>query len=349
MNPGSRWKQTLGAPIGIAALILALGAGVQGWSQHPASASTAYAHASPDSLRVPFKLASDVATAITMQNVDFHAAEGVVLRIRRLAGEMRPVKNGVVDFDDINSYVIDVKSAEVGLTGPDLTNLMNHFVFAYKGSPLSHLRVTIQDGELRQTGTLHKGVDIPFDMVANVSLTPDGRIMLRASRVRILGVNGLALMKALGLSLEKMMDLSHANGVSVKGNDLVLDGISLLPPPRVRGRLSDVRIVGDRLVQTIGQLSDSLAQRQSIDPSMTNYMLYRGGTLHFGKLFMTDAEMFVVDADPSNAFDFDNPNYHRQLIAGHSRTLPDLGLEVWMPDASSLARGTSDGNRSRPR
>ena len=41
-------------------------------------------------------------------------------------------------------------------------------------------------------------------------------------------------------------------------------------------------------------------------------------------------------------FDFDNPRYQRQLIAGHSKTLPSLGLEVWMPDAKTLGRVVSD-------
>jgi Domain of unknown function (DUF811). len=303
-----------------------------------------------DSLEPPPGVASTVPTRLMIANVDFHTGNGVVLRIRRLTGEMRSLKNGIVDFDDIASYAIEVSSAEVGMTGPDLTNLMNNHVFAYRGSPLSHLRVEIGNNALRQTGTLHKGVDIPFDMTANVALTTDGRIMLHATRVHILGVNGLSLMKALGLSLEKMMDLSQAHGVTVKGNDLILDAIALLPPPSVRGRLTAVRVDGDQLVQTIGTLADSLAPRQSIDPGAANFMLYRGGTLHFGKLFMTNAEMLVVDADQHNPFDFDNPRYQRQLVAGRSKTLPDLGLEVWMPDAASLGRVSDSvkaGSRTR--
>jgi hypothetical protein len=65
-------------------------------------------------------------------------------------------------------------------------------------------------------------------------------------------------------------------------------------------------------------------------------MLYRGGTLHFTKLYMPNAEMLVVDMNPDSPFDFDNPHYTRQLIAGYSKTLPDFGLEVWMPDAYAL-------------
>ena len=241
----------------------------------------------------------------------------IMLRIHRMRGEMHPLKNGVVDFDDPLSYLTDVASAEVGMTGADLTALMGR-VFNYKGAPLSNVRVDITPDGLRQRGTLHKGVDIAFDMMASVSLTSDGRIQLHPSSMHILGVNGLVLMKALGLSLEKMMDLSKAHGVTVKGNDLFLDAIALLPPPQIRGRLSSVRLSSTELVQTIGTGTDDELATPSIDRAATNYMLYRGGTLHFGKLFMTDAEMLVVDEDQTTPFDFDNARYHRQLIAGHS-------------------------------
>jgi hypothetical protein len=331
-----------GSTIALAAII------AMAWRHGPSAIATA-GTPKPDSLQPPPGVASTVPTQIAISNVDFHIGDDLVLRIRRLTGEMHAVKNGIVDFDDIMSYVLDVSSAEVGLSASDLTNLMNNHVFAYSGSPLSHLRIEIADNTLRQTGTLHKGVNIPFDMRANVALTPDGRIVLHATSVKILGVNGLALMKALGLSLEKMMDLSKAKGVTVEGNDLFLDALALLPPPKVRGRLTAVRLEGDQLVQTIGSLTDSLAPHQSIDPKASNYMLYRGGTLHFGRLFMTNAEMLVVDTDQHDPFDFDNPRYLRQLIAGHSKTLPDLGLEVWMPDAKGMSHSASEPGQSSSR
>lgn len=285
------------------------------------------------------RAADNVPTDVTMRNVDFHVGKDVVLRIRRLRGQMHG-RNGVVDFDDISSYEVTVSSAEVGLTGEDLGNLLNHHVFAYQDAPLSGLRVQVTRDGLRQTGVLHKGVDIPFDMTSSVSLTPDGRIQLHARRVSIFGVNGLVLMHALDLSLEKMIDLSRARGITVKGNDLYLEPLVLLPPPRIQGRISAVRIDGDQLVQTFGNPTDSTALTAPMDPQARNFMLYRGGVLHFTKLWMEDAEMLVVDADPRTAFDFDNPNYRRQLVAGHSRTLPDMGLEVWMPDAASLGDRT---------
>jgi len=275
-------------------------------------------------------------TDVTMRNVDFHIVEGIVLHIRRLEGVMHG-RGGVIDFDDIYSYTTDVEAAEVGLTGDDLTNLMNRYAFNYPGAPITNLHIEITPDGIRQTGTLHKGVRIPFDMTSDVSVTEDGRLKLSAKRVRILGVDGLALMRALGLSLESMMDLSKAHGVTVERNSLLIDGLSLLPPPVIRGRLTRARISGNELIQTLGDTT-AAAPTQTIDPSAKNYMLYRHGTLHFTKLYMPDAEMLVRDEDQSNPFDFDNRHYTRQVIAGHSKTLPSLGLEVWMPDAFTLRR-----------
>jgi hypothetical protein len=100
-------------------------------------------------------------------------------------------------------------------------------------------------------------------------------------------------------------------------------------------------------MQTLGDPRDTTLPPQTLDPSAKNYMLYRHGTLHFTKLYMPDAELLVVDADQSSPFDFDNPNYVRQLIAGHSRTLPSLGLEVWMPDAYTLKGDVASRKQQR--
>jgi hypothetical protein len=61
-------------------------------------------------------------------------------------------------------------------------------------------------------------------------------------------------------------------------------------------------------------------------------MFYRGGVLQFGKLVMLDADLQIVDLDPRDAFRFDIDRYERQLVAGYSKTLGDMGLEVYMND-----------------
>jgi hypothetical protein len=271
-----------------------------------------------------------------MRNVDFRVGDGVVLRIHSLDGSLRGVHRGVVDFDDRTSYRLMIDTAEVGLTGADLTNLLNRHVFAYPGAPLKNITVQISGGELQQRGTLRKGVDIPFAISATVSLTPDQRIRLHPTRIRIFGVNGTKLMNALGLDLQKMLNLRGAKGVVAEKNDLVLSPLVVLPPPAIQGRIVQLRVADGELRQTFGRTSPAGVPMTPPDTGLRNYMFYRGGTLHFGKLFMTDAEMLIVDRDPTDPFDFDNVAYQRQLVAGYSRTLPDLGLEVVMPDAGKV-------------
>ena len=67
-------------------------------------------------------------------------------------------------------------------------------------------------------------------------------------------------------------------------------------------------------------------------------MYYRGGTLRFGQIYMIRANLQIVDADPSDPFDFDLTQYAKQLVAGYSRNQPDGGLLVVMPDFHDVDR-----------
>jgi hypothetical protein len=182
---------------------------------------------------------------------------------------------------------------------------------------------------------MHKILDIPFQITADVSVTPEGLIRLHPARMRILGVDGNSLMRAFGLSLQKILDLSKAKGVTVKGNDLFLDPTMILPPPALEGHATAIRIEGDELVQTFGTVAESTPLPQP-DTSASAYMFFKGGTLHFGKLLMLDAEMQIVDLRPSGFFSFDLDKYKDQLVAGYERTLPDQGLEVHMVSVDKL-------------
>lgn len=274
-------------------------------------------------------------TQVSMQNINFYVTPSAALRIRRLRGEMRALNGDAVVFDDKKSFVIRMAYAEIGLSGPDLSSLLNTVVFAYRGAPLRRMRVRMSGARLVQTGVLHKVVDMPFEITSEPSVTPDGLIRLHPVKTRILGVDGNGLMRAFGLSLEKILDVRRAKGVSVKGNDLFLDPTALLPPPAIEGHLASIRVEGDELVQVFGTPS-AAAPLARPDTSAPAFMYYRGGTLRFGKLLMTDAEMQIVGLDMNEFFGFDLDRYKEQLVAGYSRTLPSFGLEVYMASVDKL-------------
>ena len=71
-------------------------------------------------------------------------------------------------------------------------------------------------------------------------------------------------------------------------------------------------------------------------PSARNYLYFYGGSIRFGKLTMSDADMQLIDADPSTPFDFFPAHYDDQLVAGYSRNTRRKGLQVFMPDYSRV-------------
>ena len=292
--------------------------------------------AASDTLARPIE--PDTITQVGMRNINFYLMPNGALRIRRLRGTMRSLKGGPVVFDDKNSFIIHLTYAEIGLNGNDITTLMNQYIFAYPGAPLKKLHVHTSGSQVVQTGVMHKILDIPFKITADVSVTPEGLIKLHPVKTQILGVDGNKLMKAFGLSLQKILDLSKAKGVTVKGNDLFLDPVRILPPPAIEGRATAIRVDGDQLVQTFGTLAESTPLPPP-DKFASAYMFFRGGTLHFGKLLMLDAEMQIVDLRPTGFFNFDLEKYKDQLVAGYERTLPSLGLQVYMLGLEKLAAG----------
>jgi hypothetical protein len=280
-----------------------------------------------------------------MRKVNFYIIPDAALRIRTLRGDMRALHGGPISFDDKNAFVIDLDYAEIGLNGNDLTALMNRHIFAYPGAPLKNLKIHTSGSQVVQSGVMHKILDIPFEITADVSVTPEGLIKLHPVKTRILGVNGDDLMKAFHLSLEKILDLSKAKGVTAKGNDLFLDPVKILPPPAITGHATAIRIDGDELVQTFGGIGVK-PPLVPPDTSAPGYMFYKGGTLRFGKLIMLDADMQIVDLRPSGFFGFSLDRYREQLVAGYERTLPDMGLVVYMLGVEKL--GAASGPPATP-
>ena len=277
-------------------------------------------------------------TWIEMRNVLLHIDERGVIRIGRLRGQVLTDSGTPAVLDDARSFRIRVTRGETRLTGDDLASLLNSVVFAYDGAPLRKMRARMEGSAIVLSGTLRKGVNLPFSITATPTLEPDGRVRMHPTRTRILGINGAALMKALGLQLDDLIDLKKARGAVVDGNDILLEPTQILPPPMIEARLESIGVVGDELVQTfVTTPLDSVFERYiQPDSAQPNFVYFRGGRIRFGKLEMMDTDLHIVDADPSDPFDLYLSRYNRQLVAGTSRNLETYGLRVTMPDFEDL-------------
>lgn len=308
------------------------------------------AHANPIDARANTPASTDADSLwIEMRNVDLHIDDDHVMHVRALDGRVVPTTAGSIALlDDPKSFSIRPTAGVVALDGPAITALLNEIAFNYPSAPIKGLRVEIENGQLVQHGTLHKGVDIPFQMWSTPKLEADGRLRLHPDKLHIFGVNGITLMHALGLHLSKMMDLSGAKGASVDGDDILLDPMKIIPPPAIDGRLSAVRIEGSQLVQEFGRApSDSIfGTFVKPDSGSRNFVYFRGGQLRFGRLTMTDTDLLIHDADESDPFDLYFAKYNAQLAAGQTKNLPDFGLRTWMIDYGKLGQRTVVASRA---
>jgi hypothetical protein len=274
-------------------------------------------------------------------------APGVVLEVRRLRGELRSREDGETPvFDDPGSFTLHAADAEVALTTTSLARLLNDHVFAYEDAPFSDIEIEIEDGRLKQTGKLHKGISVPFSVEAELSVTTDGRVRMHPTSVKALGLPVGGLMKLIHLEIDDLVDTDEAPAVELDDNDFLLATDRLLDAPRMTGRLTAVRLEDQRIVQVFGR---GPGPRPAAPPegAARNYLYFHGGTLRFGKLTMQDTDMQLIDADPSDPFDFSPPAYVVQLTAGYSKNLASGGLRVFMPDYAE-ARGADLRPANRP-
>jgi hypothetical protein len=274
---------------------------------------------------------------VEMRNVDLHLGAGVILHVRALDGEFVSRSRAEPPiFDDAASYTLRMRTATLSLDAASLTNMLREGL-ASRPSPLTDVAVTIENGELRAKGKLHKGVTVPFSLIGTVSATADGLLRLHATTLKGAGVPVKGLLDLLGLKMDDLLKMPPGSGMRADGDDLLLDAATLLPPPRTEGRLKTVVVSGNRLAMTmIGSGAPPPRPAALPLPAARNYLYFFGGSIRFGKLTMNDADMQLIDADPRDPFDFSPAQYQAQLVAGYSHTTRRQGLQVFMPDYSRV-------------
>jgi hypothetical protein len=275
-------------------------------------------------------------TREVMKNVDFHPDDFLIYRIRTIRGSLlRRYKSTPPVFDDKQSFILKIDSAVIGARMDTLANLMNIYVFAYPGAPLKNFHFNIEGNQLKATGTVHKLMDLPFEIKGNLSATPDGKIRIHPTTIKTGGLPVKGFLHLFGVELDDIIKATEARGLKMDDNDLILDPERMGPPPMIRGKVTAVQVVGDEVILIFGGskiLSESEITRLANSRSGGNYLYYRGGMVRFGKLTMTNADLKIIDANPKDPFDFSIDHYNQQLVAGYSKATPRFGLIAHIPD-----------------
>ncbi len=270
---------------------------------------------------------------IVMKNVMNHFNDQVAVHIVQLQGTLTPVKSGgSIVLDDLNSFTVNLTSAEITIACDSLANLLNQNVFSSSSAPIKDITIASKNNQLNITGKLRRKADVPFEAVGTLSLDPDGRIRLHADHLKAAHLPLKGLMDLLGLDLAEMINTKKIPSISAEKDDLLIDPEAVLPPPHIHGKLASIRIQGNEVVEVFGASgTPTFAAKQS-----GNFIAYRGGMFHLANYSVENTDVILIDMDPRDPFDISIVHYKEQLAAGYIKTTQDLGLRVYARDYNKL-------------
>jgi hypothetical protein len=271
-------------------------------------------------------------TSVYAHNLMLRKGPGFRVYVPWLRGEMiRLNRNVNPSFDDPDTFALEIKSGVIHTNVGDLTNFLDD---ALAKSSLRKVALSGDGDQINVRGTLHNIVPLPIEMIATISVAPANRVKLHVTKLSVLKMPVKGLLGGFHLTVSSLFHPGNIPGVEVSGNDLFLDTEKLLPPPHIRGQLTSVRIANPDVEEIYGNAQEDVTRVAQ----WRNFLQLRGGTIDFGKLTMHQVDVIMVDLANDAWFDLDLAHYQEQLVNGYTRMTPQAGLQIFMPDLSTIPR-----------
>src|SRR5262249_5711331 len=198
----------------------------------------------------PEQAKKEGAVSVQMSNVMYHFQDDIAVHIRRLGGDLIPTKPGQMPvFDDKGSFVLEIAAAEMAMKPQSLANTLNRNVLAAKDAPIKDLSIAIEKNRLKIKGKLHTKGDISFEAEGELSATEAGNIRLHVEKIKALHLPVKGLMDLFGVEIADLIKSGKVTGVTAEKDDLILDPKKILPPPHITGRVTEIRLERDNIVQ----------------------------------------------------------------------------------------------------
>jgi len=297
----------------------------------------------------PAEAATRVATTVYAHNLELRKGPEFRIYVRWLRGEMQPTNSGMTpSLDNEASFIFHIDRGLIHANLGDLQTYLNSKMAPR--SPLSHISLSGEGQQVKLTGTLHKVIPLPVEVLGTIAPAPNARVNVHITKINVLKMPMKGLLAGLSVKAADVVGSEPVPGVEVKENDIYLDTTRLLPPPHIRGQIATVAVQAPDVVVTYGATTP---EDEAELATWHNFLRLRGGSVGFGKLTMKDADLTLIDASNDTWFDLDLANYRQQLVKGYSRMTPDNGLEMYLPD---VGKGMPPGalsldtlrNRKRP-
>ncbi len=278
-------------------------------------------------------------TNIYAHNLMLRKGPSFRVYVRWLQGQMaRSRRNVDPSFDDPESFYLNIKTGVLRANIGDIGNYLN--AGGLGNAPLKNVTLSGNGNQIKLTGTLHKVVPLPVDVLGQIAALPDGRIQIHVTKIDVLKIPFKALLGGLHVTISDLFNSKDIAGLQVVGNDIFLDTQKLLPPPHIRGQLSAIHVMNPDLEAVYGNAETEAARVEQ----WRNFLRLSGGSIDFGKLTMHNVDLVMIDISSDPWFDLDLTNYQKQLVNGYTRMTPEAGLQIFMPDLSTIPQNTATQN-----
>jgi len=304
------------------------------------AASAALTSISPSAVASP-TTPETAPTAIYAHNLMLRRGPDFRIYVRWLRGNMIRTRRDVnPTFDDPESFILEIKDGVIRANIGDIGNFLNAGDIA--NAPLRNMTLLADGENIKLSGTLHKLISMPVELIGSVAATPDNRIQVHVIKLSVLKLPLKWLLGGLHITVSDLFHSGGIPGVDVSGNDIYFDTLKVLPPPHIHGQLTNVRVVTPDIEEIFGNAEEAATKVEQ----WRNFLSLKDGTIDFGKLTMHHVDLTMVDISNDAWFDLDLNNYQKQLVNGYTRMTPEAGLQIFMPDLDKIPKTTGSQNIS---
>lgn len=268
--------------------------------------------------RKAFQEPKGAVSRFVTRNVVYRIDEHIVTEMPNLDADVHVFEpNQPFIPANIDDFMVQIHTGDIIIEEKSMAALMNRYVFNYPDSPLSDIEIKAENGKIRQFAKMKKfGLTITCELVGSLRPNGQGQLVLKPDVIKSNGIPVKGLFDLFGLELTKLINSNEDRGVKIEGNDVILFPDRMMPPPSLRGFVSNAVVTPGK----IRMIFDDGVKRDLPgplpEPGARNFILMWGGNILINNNLALNAKFQMIDDSPEDSMYYYMPVYREQLEAG---------------------------------
>ncbi|MCG6167498.1 hypothetical protein [Leptospira sanjuanensis] len=282
---------------------------------------------------------------LKLKNVKFRLEDKIYFTVNRLTVQASSNrKNSPVDFNDPDSFHLNLFQGDTEFEISVLEFLFNENVKSFPDFPLRNLKLSTieKDGKrkIRILGEYKLVFWVDVEMICDLELVPNSSMLiLKSERMNAAGIPGAGdLLSSLGVGLKELLPIPKGRGLEIVEKSFRIQSFLLLPPPRIQGTISKISLLPDRILVRFDTNNIPPLPNLEFQPGTPNQIRISGGEIRVGSVSLKNTSLLLIDQDPSDLLDFHMKNLLVQLSLGNLNLNSKGDLKVFLPDYEDLKK-----------